>query len=113
MLQFEKRIDGKEVVVTGVTDGRKTLFVDSFYETKAKADSKRVNANLNGSPSPTSKNVSSVEPSSIPSIDSTRKNVNIPSINDSGYSFDQLSKDVENGTDIVNSDFDGAVKKLI
>lgn len=67
-----------------------------------KADSKRVNANLNGSPSPTSKNVSLVEPSSIPNIDSTGKNVNIPSIKDSGYSFEQLTKDVENGTDTQN-----------
>lgn len=105
MLQFEKRIDGKEVVVTGVTDGRKTLFVDSFYETKAKADSKRVNANLNGSPSPTSKNVSLVEPSSIPSIDSAEKNVNnVDKLNKRGQdAFDQLVNDVKNNEGKANN----------
>lgn len=105
MLQFEKRIDGKEVVVTGVTDGRNTLFVDSFYETKAKADSKRVNANLNGSPSPTSKNVSLVEPSSIPSIDSAEKNVNnVDKLNKRGQdAFDQLVNDVKNNEGKANN----------
>lgn len=97
MLQFEKRIDGKEIVVTGVTDGRKTLFVDSFYETKAKADSKRVNANRNGSPSPTSENVSWVEPSTIPSIASTSKNVNnVDALNKQGAdAFDTMSKEIK------------------
>nr|DAP17504.1 MAG TPA: Large polyvalent protein-associated domain 3 [Ackermannviridae sp.] len=63
----------------------------------SKADSKRVNANLNGSPSPTSKNVSSVEPSSIPSIDSTGENVNsVDELNKRGQNaFDQLVNDVK------------------
>lgn len=62
-----------------------------------KADSKRVNANLNGSPSPTSKNVSSVEPSSIPSINSTGENVNsVDELNKRGQNaFDQLVNDVK------------------
>lgn len=61
-----------------------------------KADSKRVNANLNGFPSPTSKNVSLVEPSSIPSIDSTGKNVNVDELNKRGQNaFDQLVNDVK------------------
>lgn len=75
-----------------------------------KADSKRVNANLNGSPSPTSKNVSSVEPSSIPRIDSTKKNVNsVDELNKRGQNaFDQLVNDVKNNegkaNDIPNMD---------
>ena len=70
----------------------------------SKADSKRVNANLNGSPSPTSKNVSSVEPSSIPSIDSTGKNVNsVDELNKRGQdAFDQLVNDVKNSEGKAN-----------
>ena len=61
-----------------------------------KADSKRANANLNGSPSPTSKNVFLVDPSSIPSIGSTGKNVNIDELNKRGQNaFDQLVNDVK------------------
>lgn len=69
-----------------------------------KADSKRVNANLNGSPSPTSKNVSLVEPSSIPSIDSTGKNVNsVDDLNKRGQNaFDQLVNDVKNNEGKAN-----------
>ena len=63
---------------------------------ETKADSKRVNANLNGSPSPTSKNVSLVEPSSIPSIDSVGKNVNVDELNKRGQNAsDQLVNDVK------------------
>ncbi len=101
MIQFEKRIDGKEIVVTGVSDGRKTLYIDSFYETKAKEKGRLRMSDANiSSDTRTSKTVSGAGPTS--NVDFSGEDVNIPSIKDSGYSFEQLTKDVENGTDTQN-----------
>ena len=101
MIQFEKRIDGKEIVVTGVSDGRKTLYIDSFYETKAKEKGRLRMSDANiSSDTRTSKTVSGAGPTS--NVDLSGEDVNIPSIKDSGYSFEQLTKDVENGTDTQN-----------
>lgn len=76
MLKFEKRVDGTEIVVTGVSDGRKTLHIDSYYERKAKKVSERVNAYPSGSPSLTSATDSVALPSLKQSVGSSSKNVN-------------------------------------
>lgn len=68
------RVIKENWIFSGIADGRKCSFM--IFEIKVKADSKRVNASFNSSPSPTSDNVSWVEPSTILSITSADGPVN-------------------------------------
>ena len=90
MLQFEKRIDGTEIVVTGVSDGKTALHLDSFYERKAKKVSGRADSSPKNSPSPTSNNASATLPSLDNSVKSAAEDVN------SSDTWDQLVSSVNN-----------------